>query len=94
MDIRQTSTEAFFALTGALKDAKATAAVAQMMVGLGQEAFAMRLGSDLRLDGDGLAGVVEAIRTALAKPNAKVTAQVKAITFPAQGVISLPSSRR
>lgn len=82
LDIRQTSTESFFALTGALKDAKATATVAQMQVGLGQEAFSMRLGSDLHLGGDGLSSVVEAIRAAVARPNAEVTAQVRAVSFP------------
>lgn len=82
LDIRQTSTEAFFALTGALKDAKATATVSQMQVGLGQEAFSMRLGSDLHLTGDGLSNVVEAIRGALSKPNADVTALLKVVAFP------------
>lgn len=82
LDIRQTSTETFFALTGALKDAKANATVAQMQVGLGQEAFSMRLGSDLHFSGENLASVVEAIRTAVAKPNADVTAHVKAVSFP------------
>ena len=81
-DIRQTSTESFFALAGALKDAKAQAVIAQMQVGLGQEAFSMRLGSDLRLSGEGLSSVVESIRVAVGQPNADVTAHVKAVSFP------------
>lgn len=82
LDIRQTNTEGFFALAGALKDAKATATVVQMQVGIGQEAFSMRLGSDIRLSGDGLSGVVESIRVAVGKPNADVTGYVKAVSFP------------
>jgi hypothetical protein len=82
LDIRQTSTETFFALTGALNDAQAKATVVQMQVGLGQEAFSMRLGSDLNLTGEGLSAVVGAIREAVAQPNAEVTAHVKAIAFP------------
>lgn len=82
LDIRQTSTESFFALAGALKDAKAQAVIAQMQVGLGQEAFSMRLGSDLRLSGEGLSSVVESIRVAVGQPNADVTAHVKAVSFP------------
>ena len=81
LDIRQTSTESFFALAGALKAAHASAAIAQMQVGVGQEAFSMRLGTELRLTGDGLSGVVEAVRTAVGQPNADVTAQVKSVGF-------------
>ena len=48
LDLRQTSTEDFFDAVGALKDAKATAAVAQLQVGEAQDACSMRLGSNLR----------------------------------------------
>jgi hypothetical protein len=82
IDMRQTSTESFFALAGALKEAKAQAVIAQMQVGLGQEAFSMRLGSDLRLAGDAISTIIEAIRSAVAQPNADVTAHVKSVEFP------------
>ena len=42
----------------------------------------MRMGSDLHLSGELLSSVVEAIRLAVAKPNADVTAHVKAVSFP------------
>jgi hypothetical protein len=82
LELRQTSTEDFFAMVGALKDAKATAAVTQIQVGLAQEACAMRLGSDVRLSGEGVAAVVQAIRNAVANEDAVVTAQMKAVSFP------------
>lgn len=82
LDIRLTSTEDFFALTGAMKEAKAVALVVQMQVGVGQETFAMRLGNELRLSGEGLAQVVEAIRAAIGLPNAEATAHVRLVQFP------------
>lgn len=82
LELRQTSTEDFFAMVGALKDAKATVAVTQIQVGLAQEACAMRLGSDLRLSGEGVAAVVQAIRNATAREDAVVTSQMKAVRFP------------
>lgn len=82
LDLRQTSTEDFFAMVGAMKDAKATASVSQLQVGEAQEACSMRLGSDLRLSGEGLAAMVGAIRAAVSQDDATVTSTVKAVDFP------------
>ncbi len=81
-EIRLTSTQDFFGLIGALKDAKAEGKVPSIQVGIGQEAFAMRIGSDLALTGEHLSTVVEAVRSAIAKPNADVIGQVKSVSFP------------
>lgn len=82
LDIRQTSTESFFALIGALKDAKATATIMQMQVGMGQGAFMMRLGSELRLSGEGMSSVVDTVRVAVGNENADVTGHIKGVSFP------------
>ena len=82
LELRQTSTEDFFAMVGALKSAQATAAVTQIQVGLGQDACAMRLGADLRLSGENVAAIVDAVRHAMGQGDATVTSQVKAVSFP------------
>ena len=82
MDLRQTSTEDFFAMVSALKAAQATVELSQIQVGLAQETCSMRLGSDLRLSADGVAAIVDAVRTAMARDNAEVTSQIRAISFP------------
>jgi len=82
LELRQTSTEDFFGMVDALKDAKATAAVSQIQVGLAQEACLMRLGSELRLSSEGIAGVVGAIRSALGQESATVISTIKSVSFP------------
>ena len=42
----------------------------------------MRLGSDLRLTGEGLAAMVGSIRAAVGRDDATVTSQVKSVDFP------------
>jgi hypothetical protein len=82
LDLRQTSTEDFFAMVSALKTAGARASVGQIQVGLGQAASAMRLGSELRLTGESVAAIVDAVRQAMGQPDAIVTSQVRAVFFP------------
>ncbi|MDT8292055.1 anti-phage-associated DUF499 domain-containing protein [Roseomonas mucosa] len=82
LDIRQSSTEDFFSLVAALKAASAEAVVPQVTVGESTAALSMRLGGDLRLKGEGLSAVVEAVRASIGRPDATVTSAVKSVSFP------------
>jgi hypothetical protein len=82
LDIRQSSTEDFFSLVAALKAASAEAVVPQVTVGESTAALSMRLGGDLRLKGEGLSAVVEAVRASIGRPEATVTSAVKSVSFP------------
>ncbi len=81
LDIRQTSTEDFFSLVSALKAASAEVVVPQVTVGESTSALSMRLGGDIRLKGEGLANVVEAVRASIGRPDAIVTSAVKSVSF-------------